>query len=94
MDHILCSGYGDQSSNSTYIGETEYILKVRLAEHFRPTFVNSEVSTHLQTESPDYLVELEEVMILDQESKWLEWGIKEAIQTRVNHPPTLNRDGD
>ena len=76
----------------SYIGETERSLKTRFQEHRRPSTVSSEVSQHIHIESPGHKVKLDEVKILDRDSRYFERGVKEAVYIRVNQP-SLNRDG-
>ena len=76
----------------TYIGETERSIKARFLEHRHPSSTSSEVSQHIHIESPGHNIDLQEVEILNREPRFVERGIREAIQIRV-HQPTLNRDG-
>ena len=89
---IQCEGDGTTKCHHSYVGETERSLRARVAEHLRPSSVNSEVSRHINKDYPSHQVHVKEVRILSREKHWFERGIKEAIQIRT-HQPTLNRDG-
>ena len=90
---IPCSGQTLRGPcQESYIGETERSLRTRFLEHKRPSSVTSEVSQHINIESPDHKVDLEEVVVLDREPRYFERGVKEAIYIRA-HQPSLNRDG-
>ena len=77
---------------ASYIGETERSLKARFGEHHRPSSINSEVSRHINIDSTDHSVSLDNTKILAVEPKWFERGVKEAIYIRA-HGPSLNKDG-
>ena len=70
----------------SYIGETERSLKPRFQEHRGTSTVSSEVSQHIHIESPGHKVKLDEVKILDRDSRYFERGVKEAVYIRVNQP--------
>ena len=82
--HIACTG-----CSSHYIGETERPLKARMAEHRRPSCVNSPVVQHRLTTKHE--IDTTSAKILDSEPRWAQRGIKEAIYIRA-HNPDLNCD--
>ena len=87
--HIPCAG-AEQSCQDSYIGETERSLWTRFLEHRRPSSVSvSEVSKHLHVDTRGHSVDFKDTKVLDQEQRWLERGIKEAVYIRA-HKPTLN----
>ncbi len=71
-------------------------MKARLtelfAEHHCPSFVDSEMSTYLHTESSGHLVELDKIRILAQEPKWIEWH--ERGHTDHSQPPHAQQGWD
>ena len=69
-----------------YVGETERNLRHRFKEHRRDS---SPVGAHLLNKH--HHMDRDCVKILDQEHRWFERGVKEAIHIRA-HQPTLNRD--
>ena len=80
----------EQSCQDFYIGETERSLWTRFKEHRRPSSVSvSEVSKHLHVDTRGHSVNFKDTKVLDQEQRWLERGIKEAVYIRA-HKPTLN----
>ena len=76
---------------ATVITETGRFLKARFTEHKRPSSVNSEVSQHINCDHPDHSISLDNVNILEVEPKWIEGGVREDIQIRMNNA-TLNKD--
>jgi hypothetical protein len=75
-----------------YIGETERSLWTRFLEHRRPSSVaTSEVSEHINLESPGHQIDINGVKVLDKEHRNFERGVKEAIYIRA-YQPTLNRN--
>ena len=87
--HIPCEG-GAQSCQEFYVGETERSLWTRFLEHKRPSSVDkSEVAKHLHVDCRGHAVNFENTKVLDQDQRWLERGIKEAVYIRA-HKPTLN----
>ncbi|XP_077986089.1 uncharacterized protein LOC144440576 [Glandiceps talaboti] len=90
---IPCQGQTNTGQcKDSYIGETERSLKTRFLEHRRPSSSTSEVSQHIHIESPGHSVNINEVKILDTETRYFERGVKEAIYIRALKP-SLNRDG-
>ena len=90
--YIPCQGKTHRGPcKESYIGETERSLKTRFLEHRRPSSTSSEVSQHIDIESPGHHVDLNQVKILDREPRSFERGVKEAIYIRVNKP-SLNKD--
>ena len=87
--HIQCEG-STESCTDFYIGETERSLRTRFLEHKRPSSANSsEVAKHLHVDCPGHSVDFKNAKVLDQDQRWLERGIKEAVYIRA-HKPTLN----
>ncbi|MCG8430526.1 MAG: hypothetical protein MJA29_05100 [Candidatus Omnitrophica bacterium] len=89
---IPCRGHSGVDCDSSYIGEMERTLRTRFLEHCRPSSSSSEVSRHLHKDCPGHSISLEDVQILDRDTRWFERGVKEAIYIR-RHEPDLNRDG-
>ena len=90
---IHCQGQSNRGQcEEFYIGETERSLKARFLEHRRPSSTSSEVSQHINIESPGHKIDLEKVKILDRKPRWFERGVKEVIYIRINQL-TLNKDG-
>ena len=90
---IPCQGQTSRGScQEFYIGETERSLRTRFLEHRRPSSTSSEVSQHIHIESPGHHVDINQVQVLDRESRYFERGVKEAIYIRA-FKPSLNRDG-
>ena len=89
---IQCEGDNETECHYSYVGETERSLRVRVAEHLRPSSSNSEVSRHIHKDSSTHTVKPDKVKILARENKWFERGIRESIKIRI-HQPSLNRDG-
>ena len=88
-----CQGQTSRGQcKETYIGETERTLKTRFLEHRRPSTTASEVSNHIHVESSGHFVDLDNVQILDRDSRWFERGVKEAVHIKANKP-SLNKDG-
>ena len=81
--HISCDNCGE-----SYIRETRRSLKARFSEHKRPSSVSSEVSKHINCDHPDHSISLNKMKILEVELKWFERRVREAIQIRMNNPPT------
>ena len=50
------------------------------------------ISNHIHVESPGHFVDLDNVRILDRDSKRFKRGIKEAVHIKANKP-SLNKDG-
>ena len=69
-----------------YIGETARPLRKRAAEHKRES---SPVGAHMH--SKRHCFGEQNIEVLDQDSRWLQRGIREAIHIAANKP-TLNRD--
>ena len=76
---------GDNCDES-YIGETGSSLMSRFMDHRRRSWVNSEVSRHVNCDQPDHSISLHSVKILSVESKWFERGVMKAIKIRINNP--------
>ena len=85
---IQCEGTTE--CHHSYVEETECSLRARVAEHLKPSSVNSKVSRHVNKDFPSHQVHVKEVGILSRENHWFERGIKEAIHIRT-HQPELNR---
>ena len=73
---IQCEGNNETECHHSYVGETERSLRVRVAEHLRPSSSNSEVSRHIYKDSSTHTVEQDNVKILARENKWFERGIR------------------
>ena len=78
-----------QDCASSYIGESQRPLRERLAEHRRPSHVNSPVVTH--TMNTGHNISWNHVKILDSDSNWFARGVRESIQINI-HGSNLNRD--
>ena len=72
-----------------YIGETSQPLRKRLQQHTLGSSVSA-VFDHLKASG--HKADLEEVKIMDRETRWFERGVKEAIWVRAENP-SLNRHG-
>jgi hypothetical protein len=72
--------------DSRYVGETARPLRKRIAEHKREP---SPVGAHLKEEGHTF--DKDKVKILDSDPRWLQRGIKEAIQIAMLEPD-LNQD--
>ena len=64
----------------------------RFPEHRRPSTTASEVYNHYHIESPGHFVDLDNIRILDRDSRWFERGVKEAVHIKANKP-LPNKDG-
>ena len=76
--------------DESYVGETKQALKQRLNQHLKPSSSgistnDSPVYTHTETSGHNTLAT--DVKILDEEARWFERGVKEAIWERVEAPP-------
>ena len=91
--HIACEGAHGVDCDSVYIGETERTLKARFSEHRRPSCTSSDVSRHLHQDCPGHKITLDQVSILDRDSRWFERGVKEAIHIRANDPDLIRDRG-
>ena len=72
-----------------YIGETSQPLRKRFQQHTSGSSVSA-VFDHLKASG--HKTDLEEVKIIDRETRWFERGVKEAIWVRAENP-SLNRSG-
>ena len=75
-----------EDCNATYVGETERELKKRISEHRKES---SPVGAHMSNHQHNF--NLNKTKVLDQESRWFERGVSEAIHIRTTSPQ-LNRD--
>ncbi len=66
-------------------------LKTCFLEHRRPSTTASEVSNNIYVEFPGHFVDLDNVRILDRDSRWFEQWVKEAVHIKANKP-SLNKD--
>jgi hypothetical protein len=83
--HIPCG-----QCPTSYIGESERALGQRLAEHHRPSCVNSPVVAYAR--DVGHNINWEGVCILDRDDNWFRRGVREAAHIR-KEDSTLNRDG-
>ena len=75
-----------EDCNATYVGETERELQKRISEHRKET---SPEGAHMINHQHTF--NLHSKKVLDQESRWFECGVREAIHIRTTSPQ-LNRD--
>ena len=87
---IQCAENFDCSD--TYIGETSQPLRKRLQQHQRSSSGPAESAVYTHLKASKHEVDLEDVKVLDRESRWYERGVKEAIWVRAEQP-SLNRGG-
>ncbi len=71
---------------SRYVDEIGCPLKKRMMEHYRDS---SPVSQHAK--GSRYQVNYDQVKVLDCESGWFRWGVKESIHI-ITSPSDLNQD--
>ena len=75
-----------QDCDSVYVGETERNLRKRIVEHKRES---SPVGAHMKERRHSF--EVDDIKIIDNEDKWFQRGVKEAIHIHSLNP-SLNRD--
>ena len=88
---VQCSYPGCEDS---YIGETQQTLKARMKQHARPnnsTGVHSGVYQHMM-ERGHHFDPVNNVSIIDRETRWFERGVREAIYERKEQP-AMNKTG-
>ena len=85
---IKCS---HSECSDTYIGETSQPLKKRFSQHRRAS-TGQESAVYQHTNETGHIFAEKDIKILDNEKKWFERGVKEAIHERAMKP-TLNRRG-
>ena len=71
------------------VSETSQPLRKRFQQHTSGSSVSA-VFDHLKASG--HKTDLEEVKIIDRETRWFEHGVKEAIWVRAENP-SLNRSG-
>ena len=81
--HIKC-----KQCDAGYVGETERPLRIRLAEHKRPSNKSSAVQAHAKKHE----IAWDKMEVLDREQDWFPRIVKEAINIR-RFPSSLNKDG-
>lgn len=86
---ISCS---DPTCKDVYIGETAQPLHKRMYQHRRPSTSGFDSAVYTHLEEKDHSFDNSEVKILDNEPRWFERGVREAIYERVEKP-SLNKRG-
>ena len=83
-----------EECNEFYVGETQQSLRARMNQHRKPSSSSSvpESAVFVHLKETNHTFDTKDVVIIDQEHRWFERGVKEAIWERVEHPK-LNRKG-
>ena len=87
---VQCSE--DLACKEQYIGETAQPLHSRMSQHRRASSSGNDSAVYTHLHASGHSFDIQDVHILDRDSRWFERGVKEAIWVR-HEQPSLNRSG-